>query len=105
MGPSGPPRRPTEALAMRQDKPEVITFKASASLRRALAQVPNRSEFIRNAILSALESACPLCGGTGILTPTQRRHWEAFATHHSVEECQRCHALHLVCQRDEGDNS
>jgi len=79
-------------------KQEVVTFKVDASLAEAMRGIPNRSAFIRAAITSALDSACPLCKGTGILTPDQRKHWNAFASNHSVEECENCHAFHLVCQ-------
>lgn len=78
-------------------KEETITFKVDESLAEAMKGVPNRSEFIRTAILAALDNACPLCRGTGILTPDQRRHWEQFARDHSVEECADCHALYLAC--------
>jgi hypothetical protein len=75
----------------------IITFKVDDALSEAMRGIPNRSEFIRAAILAALDSACPLCRGTGIMTPDQRRHWQAFLRHHSVEECDDCQALHLVC--------
>lgn len=78
-------------------KQEIITFKADESLTEAMEGIPNRSEFIRAAILAALENSCPLCGGTGLLTPDQRRHWEKFVTNHPVTECADCHARHLVC--------
>jgi hypothetical protein len=78
-------------------KREIITFKVDASLVGAMAGIANRSEFIRSAVLHALENACPLCKGSGILTPDQRRHWDSFAESHSVEECDDCHALRLVC--------
>jgi hypothetical protein len=78
-------------------KQEIITFKADESLTEAMEGIPNRSEFIRSAILAALENSCPLCGGTGLLTPDQRRHWETFVTNHSMTECENCHARHLVC--------
>jgi len=84
-------------------KHEVITFKVDAALADAMKGTPNRSEFIRNAILAALDNSCPLCKGTGILTPEQRRHWESFADTHSVEECGKCHAIHLVCTRSRED--
>lgn len=90
---------------MKTSKQEIITFKADRSLTEAMKGVPNRSEFIRNAILAALDSACPLCSGTGILTPTQKEHWESFARDHSVEECRRCHELHLVCSHAEGEQA
>lgn len=78
-------------------KQEIITFKVDEALRQALQGIQNRSEFIRSAILTALDSVCPLCKGSGILTPDQRRHWEAFAKNHVLQECQDCHAMHLVC--------
>lgn len=82
---------------MSASKPEVITFKADRTLRDALAAIENRSEFIRSAILSALENLCPLCRGRGLLTPNQREHWRAFAADHGVAECGDCHEWHLVC--------
>ena len=78
-------------------KEEVITFKVDESLSEAMSGIRNRSEFIRRAILSALDSTCPLCQGTGILTPSQREHWHEFSEHHHVEQCDSCHEAHLVC--------
>ncbi len=56
---------------MSQSKPAIVTFKAEPSLVEALRGVPNRSAFIRAAVLAALENTCPLCGGAGILTAEQ----------------------------------
>lgn len=81
----------------RRKKREIVTFKADAPLLEAMAGIPNRSEFIRSAILSALDSVCPLCKGSGILTPDQRTHWVEFARNHTLSECDDCHAVHLVC--------
>jgi hypothetical protein len=78
-------------------KDEVISFKAEASLAEAIRNLPNRSAFIRAAILSALDHACPLCQGTGIMTPEQKRHWEIFAENHYLSHCRDCDALYLVC--------
>lgn len=82
---------------MRENRTETVTFKVEPSLLEAMEGIPNRSEFIRSAILAALDGACPLCKGTGILTPRQREHWQRFSEDHSVEECQRCHEMHLTC--------
>ena len=82
---------------MPSPKPEVISFKADPSLSKAMDGIPNRSEFIRNAILAALDGVCPLCQGTGILSPQQKTHWQTFAQHHQVRRCQSCDAVHLVC--------
>lgn len=82
---------------MRNKKQETITFKAGEALAKALHTVPNKSEFIRNAILNALENGCPLCQGTGILTSEQRSHWAKFLNTHSLQKCEECKAVHLVC--------
>ena len=60
-------------------KTEIISFKADAALLEALDGVDNRSRFIRNAIVTALRNTCPLCGGTGALTPNQQKHWEELS--------------------------
>ncbi len=79
-------------------KQEVITFKVEAELGKAMEGIPNRSEFIRNAILAALRNTCPLCRGTGILTPEQQKHWNNFAEKHTIKKCDECHSFHLVCE-------
>jgi len=86
---------------MPSSKTEVVSFKADATLLDAMRGVANRSEFIRTAILAALDSTCPLCSGTGTLTPNQMRHWNDLATDHSVEECEDCREVRLVCSNRE----
>jgi hypothetical protein len=86
---------------MPRSKTEVVSFKADPALLDAMRGVANRSEFIRTAILAALDSTCPLCSGTGTLTPNQMRHWNDLATDHSVEECEDCREVRLVCSNRE----
>ncbi len=87
---------------MHKNKPGIITFKVDQTLADAMKGIDNRSEFIRSAILAALDNTCPLCKGTGVLNPKQKEHWEEFARNHSVRECEDCQELHLTCsaQRD-----
>jgi hypothetical protein len=82
---------------VRRKKEEIITFKVDEGLSRAMAGIPNRSEFIRSAIMAALDSTCPLCRGSGIMTPDQLKHWKEIAKSHAVKECAECHALTIVC--------
>ncbi len=82
-------------------KREVITFKVDDLLWEAMRGIPNRSEFIREAILSALDTACPLCRGVGSLSADQQKHWDTFTESHSLEKCDDCHAVHLVCEATE----
>ncbi len=80
-------------------KSDIITFKVDETLLEAMQGIPNRSNFIRSAILAALDSSCPLCRGTGILTPNQRTHWDEFLENHSIEECEHCNELYLQCPK------
>jgi len=83
-------------------KADIITFKVDETLLELLRGIPNRSEFIRRAILAALDSVCPLCKGTGVLTPKQKEHWEDFTgKHHVLRECADCHEWHLTCLAEE----
>ena len=81
-------------------KQEIITFKVDEALAKAMQGIQNRSEFIRSAIILALENVCPLCKGAGILTHDQYEHWDSFAESHFVKECDECHAFHLVCNSE-----
>lgn len=80
-----------------KSKQEIITFKVDSTLAEAMRGIPNRSDFLRSAVLAALQNICPLCKGTGILTPRQMEHWNTFAKTHSVEECKECNEFHIVC--------
>ena len=82
---------------MQKRRAEIVTFKVDDSLVEAMKGIPNRSEFIRSAIMAALDSVCPLCGGTGVLTPHQREHWAAFSNAHTIEKCASCEEYHVVC--------
>ncbi len=84
---------------MKKEKLDIITFKVPESLRDAMKGIPNRSEFIRAAVITALDNICPLCRGTGLIMPNQRPHWEEFANDHHFEECETCNAVHVVCDR------
>jgi hypothetical protein len=79
-------------------KSGIVTFKVDGSLLEALKGVPNRSDFIRSALMAALDNTCPVCKGTGLLTQCQKDHWNEFIQHHSVEECSDCATVHLICE-------
>ena len=83
---------------MSTDKSETISFKVDPSLMALLSGVENRSEFIRSALLAALNNACPLCNGSGILRPQQRHLWDEFTASHPREECGRCHVHVFTCE-------
>ena len=86
-----------EEAALQSPKSDLITFKVEPSLARLINNMPNKSEFIRKSILMSLRGTCPLCQGTGVLTPQQQEHWGEFSEHHRLERCDDCHAVHLHC--------
>jgi hypothetical protein len=90
---------------MRRRKHEIVTFKVDDTLLDLMKGIRNRSEFIRTALLNALENACPLCKGTGVLTPKQKEHWDTFSRDHVIQECSDCHELHLICSLEGVDES
>lgn len=78
-----------------------ITFKVEEQLAQSLRGIPNRSAFIRNAILSALGNLCPLCQGSGVLDPGHRQHWEKIRATHPIEQCGECGTTGIVCKQDQ----
>jgi len=88
---------------MTRRKAEIVTFQADAALTEAMKGLPNRSEFIRSAVLAALDNVCPLCNGTGLLTAGQKRHWNEFSLDHMVQKCSECKETYLVCRSHASD--
>jgi hypothetical protein len=79
-------------------KTDLITFKVEHSLAEQIDRLPNKSEFIRNALLGALANTCPLCQGRGVLTLEQAEHWKRFTAHHHLETCADCQAVYVSCE-------
>lgn len=76
---------------------EVITFKVDQSLAKLMRGIENRSEFIRAAILQAMDNVCPFCRGSGVLTPHRKKHWDELSKHHDMKECKECESDVFVC--------
>ncbi|MCX7981323.1 MAG: ribbon-helix-helix domain-containing protein [Syntrophales bacterium] len=83
---------------MTRKKEEIISFKVPEDLWARLKDMPNRSEFIRCAIYSALENVCPLCEGRGTLTEKQKEHWQEFTKFHTLERCTNGEGIIIKCQ-------
>jgi hypothetical protein len=48
----------------------LVALKIDAETAAALDALPNKSEFIREALRARLDDVCPLCGGSGRRPPT-----------------------------------
>ncbi|HOX37156.1 MAG TPA: CopG family transcriptional regulator [Candidatus Brocadiia bacterium] len=84
-------------------KQDIVTFKVDQSLMDAMKGIPNRSRFIRAAILSALNNTCPVCNGTGTLTPDQRAMLDEIKGKPVLKRCEECKALRLMSGGSQGD--
>jgi len=82
-------------------KEEIITFKVNKELGEFLKNLPNKSEFIRNAILKSMDNVCPLCNGLGFLTDSQIKHWKEFSKNHKFIKCSKCNQEYLSCDNKE----
>jgi hypothetical protein len=65
-----------------------VSIKVDTQTAQKLAQLPNRSEFIRQALMDALLPRCPLCGGTGRL-PSGHRLAREYSMHLKTKESGR----------------
>ena len=49
------------------EKSQIVAFKVDEDLANFLDKLPNKSEFIRRAILAQFNMTCPLCTGSGVV--------------------------------------
>ncbi|HPH42024.1 MAG TPA: ribbon-helix-helix domain-containing protein [Syntrophorhabdaceae bacterium] len=80
-------------------KQTILTFKVDEDLMEVIKDIPNRSEYIRAAIMAALDNTCPLCNGTGMLSPKQKEHWETFSHDHTLKRCEDCKEIFIECTK------
>ena len=71
-------------------KQRVVTFKAEEDLAAFLDEMPNKSEFIRKALLAALMEPCPICAGRGSIPRSLRRDLEEVFKKQQFVPCSFC---------------
>ncbi len=87
------PRKPRPAK-------QIVAFKVEPELAALLDAMPNKSEFIRAAVQGRIQSACPLCRGTGVapfgvgneLTKLVQQHPLCVCAGCGVKEPRPCHS-------------
>lgn len=71
----------------KNQKTRNLSVKVESELADFLNSLPNRSEFIRFAIVDLLRMKCPLCAGTGVVRISIGTHFipiiDAFRTNNS----------------------
>jgi hypothetical protein len=72
------------------EKSQIVAFKVDADLADFLDRLPNKSEFIRKAILSQFNMTCPLCTGSGVVPAGIHDHFDHVIEHNSTRPCEKC---------------
>jgi len=80
------------------DGKHIITFKADQALVEAMEGVTNRSEFIRAAILAALDGRLPAVPRHRRAEPAPAPALVRVQHTHAVETCGDCHETRIVCK-------
>jgi hypothetical protein len=83
-------------------KSEVVAFKVEKGLADLLNKLPNKSAFIRKAIMAQLSMACPLCNGAGSVSKGIHDHYGPLLARMSSRHCDGCGNV-LPVPRDPGD--
>jgi len=71
-------------------KHRVVTFKVEEDVATFLDGMPNKSEFIRRALLSAFMEPCPVCNGKGSVPRSLRHDLEAVFKQQEFIPCNFC---------------
>jgi hypothetical protein len=86
-------------------KTAVVAFKVEAELAEILNQLPNKSAFIRKAIVAQLSMACPLCHGSGVLPKVLHDHYAPLIEEMNSRPCEGCGDTVQVPVLDPGELS
>lgn len=77
-------------------KPRTVAVKIEAELADFLDRLPNKSAFIRQAILAQFGTACPLCAGSGQVPAGLNAHYAPVLAGHRRRACSRCEHEELI---------
>ena len=76
--------------ASKTAKSEIVAFKVEEELAQFLNNLPNKSDFIRKAILAQFGMTCPLCTGTGVVPRGIHDHYKPVIAGQNTRPCERC---------------
>lgn len=76
--------------AQRTQKKQIVAFKVEDELARFLDSLPNKSEFIRRAILAQFNMTCPLCAGSGVVEAGIHEHFRSVIEANLSRPCENC---------------
>ncbi len=77
-------------MARKTPKSKIVAFKVEENLADFLDNLPNKSDFIRKAILAQFGMTCPLCTGTGVTPRGVHDHFKPILSRHASRSCDKC---------------
>jgi hypothetical protein len=77
-------------MARKSPKTQIVAFKVEQELAEFLDKLPNKSAFIRKAIVAHLGMACPLCAGSGVVLPGVHEHYAPVIAKNNIRKCDSC---------------
>ncbi|MBL8864122.1 MAG: hypothetical protein JNK93_01030 [Planctomycetia bacterium] len=76
--------------ATKTSKSQIVAFKVEEELAEFLDNLPNKSDFIRKAILAQFGMTCPLCAGSGVVARGVHDHYKPAIEKHNHRPCEKC---------------
>lgn len=89
-------------MARKSPKSKIVAFKVEEELADFLDNLPNKSDFIRKAVLAQFGMTCPLCAGSGVVPRGIHDHYKAVITEHNKRPCEKCKSDVAVPLSSEG---
>jgi len=89
-------------MARKSPKSKIVAFKVEESLADFLDNLPNKSDFIRKAILAQFGMTCPLCVGSGVVPRGLHDHFKPVIETHNTRSCDKCKSVVTVPMTAEG---
>ena len=71
-------------------KSKIVAFKVEEELAEFLNELPNKSDFIRKAILAQFGMTCPLCAGSGVTPRGVHDHYKPVIAANTKRPCEKC---------------
>ncbi len=79
-------------MARKASKSQIVAFKVEEELAEFLDKLPNKSDFIRKAILAQFAMNCPLCTGSGVVPRGVHDHYKPIIAQQNKRPCDKCRA-------------
>src|SRR3954451_5867357 len=77
-------------MARKSPKSKIVAFKVEEDLADFLDNLPNKSDFIRKAVLAQFGMTCPLCAGSGVVPRGIHDHYKPVIVERNQRPCEKC---------------